>query len=119
FSPLRKRDRRSVLDRVTQDLYTDLGLRSLSPDDPAFKPTYGGDPWTRDHAYHQGTVWAYLWGEWALAYLRVHRFCPEACEAINARVAAFRDHFYRRDALYAISECFVGGGQGPGRGDVP
>ena len=118
FSPLRRRDRRAVLDRVTRDLYTDLGLRSLAPDHPAFVPMYGGSPWTRDHAYHQGTVWAYIWGEWALAYLRVHRFSPEACAEVSARLTGFKDHFYRQDALFAVSEIFDGGAPGPGRGCV-
>ncbi len=118
FSPLKKKDRRSVLARVTKDLYTDVGLRSLSPDHPEFKPDYGGSPWARDHAYHQGAVWAYLWGEWALACLRVNHFSDETCAAINARLATFRDHFYRQDALLAVSEIFDGGVPGPGRGCV-
>jgi glycogen debranching enzyme len=37
-----------------------VGLRSLSPDDPDFKPTYHGDLKTPDAAYHQGTVWVWL-----------------------------------------------------------
>ena len=47
-------------------------LRSLSPDHPDFKPTYHGDLRTRDAAYHQGTVWAWLIGPFIDAWLRVH-----------------------------------------------
>ena len=39
---------------------TPVGLRSLSPDDPEYKPIYGGDLRSRDGAYHQGTVWAFF-----------------------------------------------------------
>jgi predicted glycogen debranching enzyme len=41
-------------------LLTPYGLRSLSPDHPAFKQKYVGNARQRDLAYHQGTVWAFL-----------------------------------------------------------
>ena len=34
----------------------------LSPADPEYKPKYFGDLRSRDAAYHQGTVWAWLIG---------------------------------------------------------
>ena len=34
--------------------------------------TYGGGPPERDAAYHQGTVWSWLLGPFALAHFRVH-----------------------------------------------
>jgi predicted glycogen debranching enzyme len=61
-----------VLEVVREKLLTPVGLRSLSPDDPEFKPTYHGDLKTRDAAYHQGTVWAWLIGPFINAWLRVH-----------------------------------------------
>jgi glycogen debranching enzyme len=61
-----------VLDVVTRDLLTPVGLRSLAPYHPDFKPTYHGDLLTRDAAYHQGTVWSWLIGPYVDAYLRVH-----------------------------------------------
>ena len=48
----------SVVEVVREKLLTPVGLRSLAPDHPDFKPTYHGDLKTRDAAYHQGTVWA-------------------------------------------------------------
>lgn len=60
-----------VLDIVTSKLLTPYGLRSLSQDDPQYKSVYGGDPWYRDSAYHQGTVWAYLIGPYVDALIRV------------------------------------------------
>jgi predicted glycogen debranching enzyme len=41
-------------------LLTPYGLRSLSPDHPAFRKRYMGNQRTRDLAYHQGTVWVWL-----------------------------------------------------------
>lgn len=52
-------------------LLTPLGLRSLSPDDPAYRPFHRGGPAERDEAYHQGTVWPWLIGPYVDAASRV------------------------------------------------
>ena len=61
-----------VLRVVTDRLLTPVGLRSLSPDHPDYKPTYYGDLRSRDAAYHQGTVWGWLIGPYVDAWLKVH-----------------------------------------------
>jgi predicted glycogen debranching enzyme len=61
-----------VLNVVKEKLLTPVGLRSLSPDHPEFKPTYHGDLKTRDAAYHQGTVWAWLIGPYIDAWLKAY-----------------------------------------------
>ncbi len=43
-------------------LLTSIGLRSLDPADPAYRPHHRGGPAERDAAYHQGTVWPWLIG---------------------------------------------------------
>jgi predicted glycogen debranching enzyme len=43
-------------------LLTPLGLRSLDPADPRYRPYHRGNPAERDGAYHQGTVWPWLLG---------------------------------------------------------
>jgi glycogen debranching enzyme len=48
-----------------------LGLRSLAPDDPAYRPHHRGTPAERDSAYHQGTVWPWLIGPYVDAARRV------------------------------------------------
>ncbi len=62
----------SVLDVVRDRLLTPVGLRSLSPGHPDYKPTYDGDLRSRDASYHQGTVWAWLIGAYIDAHLRVN-----------------------------------------------
>src|SRR4029077_346759 len=62
----------SVVDTVQRELLTPFGLRSLSPKHPDYKPNYHGDLRTRDAAYHQGTVWAWLIGPFIDAWLKVH-----------------------------------------------
>jgi len=63
---------RAVVDVCAHELLTPLGLRSLSPRDSRYAPRYCGDPQARDGAYHQGTVWSWLLGPFALAHHRVY-----------------------------------------------
>jgi predicted glycogen debranching enzyme len=64
---------RSVVDVCARHLLTSHGLRSLAPGEPGYTGHYGGGPRDRDGAYHQGTVWGWLLGPFALAHFRVHQ----------------------------------------------
>jgi len=77
----------AVLDVVERDLLTPAGLRSLSPRNPDFKPTYRGDLLTRDGAYHQGTVWSWLIGPYVDAVLRVRQDHAAARRALDGLIA--------------------------------
>ncbi|MGH7045722.1 MAG: amylo-alpha-1,6-glucosidase [Stellaceae bacterium] len=71
-SPLDRPLQESVLRRCGAQLVTSYGLRSLAPDAAAYRGIYRGTVAERDAAYHQGTVWAWLLGPWALAQHRVY-----------------------------------------------
>jgi len=71
-SPLSKDQQKSVVDICTQHLLACYGLRSLAVGEPGYQGHYGGDQRARDAAYHQGTVWGWLLGPFALAHLRVY-----------------------------------------------
>jgi len=71
-SPLTSRQQKAVVDICARRLLTSHGLRSLAQGEPGYRPHYGGSPWERDSAYHQGTVWGWLLGPFALAHLRVY-----------------------------------------------
>ncbi len=62
----------SILQKVTEHLLTPMGLRSLSPKDPAYHPHFNGKSQERDAAYHQGAVWQWLIGPYIDLHLRVH-----------------------------------------------
>jgi predicted glycogen debranching enzyme len=62
----------AVVTAVHAKLVTPVGLRSLAPGEPDYKPRYFGDLRARDAAYHQGTVWAWLIGPFIDAWLKVH-----------------------------------------------
>jgi predicted glycogen debranching enzyme len=77
---------KAVLDTVKEKLLTPVGLRSLSPDHPDYKPRYDGDLRARDAAYHQGTVWAWLIGPFIDAWLKVY---PERREEARGFLSGF------------------------------
>jgi predicted glycogen debranching enzyme len=72
YSPLEESQMDSILEIVKSKLLTSRGLRSLAPDDPAYKGYYHGNQYTRDVAYHNGTVWTWLLGHFVEGYLKLH-----------------------------------------------
>ena len=60
-----------VMKIVREQLLTPVGLRSLAPGEPDYKPRYYGDLRARDAAYHQGTVWGWLIGPYVDAELKL------------------------------------------------
>jgi len=53
---------KAIVKKVEEELYTPYGMRTLSPHDDRYKGVYRGDIWSRDTAYHQGTVWPWPMG---------------------------------------------------------
>jgi 4-alpha-glucanotransferase len=92
-----------IVDCCRRHLLTTYGLRTLAPSDPNYRGSYRGDVRARDGAYHQGTVWAWLLGHYAIAE---HRVTGDAALALS-RLAPLADHL--GDAgLGTIGECFDG-----------
>jgi predicted glycogen debranching enzyme len=92
-----------VLSAVGRSLLTTYGLRSLSPDDPAYQGTYGGDQLRRDAAYHQGPVWPWLIGAYVEAHLRIHGDRAAARDLLRPF-----GHHLRDAGLGSISEILEG-----------
>ncbi len=89
-NPVLDADRwKSVYDVVASRLLTPVGLRSLDPRHPDYKPTYHGDLRTRDAAYHQGTVWAWLIGPFIDVYLKLQ---PDDKPGARALLQGLLDH---------------------------
>ncbi len=92
----------AVMNVVRQRLLTPVGLRSLAPGDPEFKAKYFGDLRSRDAAYHQGTVWAWLVGPFVDAWLKVY---PHDIDGAQKVLSGFIQHL--DDAcIGSISEIF-------------
>jgi predicted glycogen debranching enzyme len=93
---------RPVIDVITKQLLTPVGLRSLAPGDPSYKEKYDGDLRARDAAYHQGTVWAWLIGPFIDAWMKVH---PRDLSYARSLLEGFMGH--KNDACVgSISEIF-------------
>ncbi len=91
-----------VLRVVREKLLTPVGLRSLGPGNPDYKPQYFGNLRARDAAYHQGTVWAWLIGPFLDAWVRTY---PEDHAGAAELLNGFRAHM--SDACVgSISEIF-------------
>ena len=89
-----------VLRAVRSELLTPVGLRTLGPREPSYQPRYDGDLRTRDAAYHQGTVWAWLIGPFIDAWRRTFP---------DDDTRAFLDGFRRREGEFcagSIAEIF-------------
>jgi predicted glycogen debranching enzyme len=93
---------KAVLEVVKNELLTPVGLRSLSPHDKNYKAKYDGDLLTRDAAYHQGTVWAWLIGPFCNAWLRT---CPNDTSSLQSFLKGFEQHL-DEDGVGTISEIF-------------
>ena len=65
------RDRAQQILRLMQaQLVTPVGLRTLAPNDPRYRPRYEGGVRERDLAYHQGTVWPFLLGPLVTTWIK-------------------------------------------------
>ncbi|HEX5856362.1 MAG TPA: amylo-alpha-1,6-glucosidase, partial [Thermoanaerobaculia bacterium] len=98
---------RSVLATAEEHLLTPYGLRTLSPKDPAYRGRYEGGPDERDSAYHQGTVWPWLFGAYATALRRTNGDGPVSARSVRDLFAPL-DRFLLGDGLGQIPEIFDG-----------
>jgi predicted glycogen debranching enzyme len=94
---------RAVVEIVERELLTPVGLRTLSPSDPRYRPRYEGDQTSRDSAYHQGTVWPWLLGPFVTAYVRVNGGTAEARERAHEMLRGVEEYL-REVGLGQISE---------------
>ncbi|MFO1503478.1 MAG: amylo-alpha-1,6-glucosidase [Steroidobacteraceae bacterium] len=103
YSLLEAEQARAVIDVCLRSLWTPVGMRSLNPRHHAFTGRYAGSPQERDAVYHQGTVWSWLLGPFALAHYRVHKDRPAALALLSGLLPHLREA-----CVGQISEIFDG-----------
>jgi len=92
---------KSVVETAFLHLWTPLGVRTLAPGSPGYEPTYGGPLERRDQAYHNGTVWPWLFGPLMGAHDQVHH----DRDAIADFMHPFVNHL-REACVGQVSEVF-------------
>ena len=102
-SPLTREQQIMVVEICSRKLLTSYGLRSLTPDHPEYKGIYRGNPSERDRAYHQGTVWGWLLGHFALAHFRVYKDQVKAIEYLEPLFQNLNTH-----GIGSLGEIFDG-----------
>ncbi len=115
YSPLDRRQRKSVLDVVTRELLTPKGLRSLSPKSYAYRPFYTGSPEEREQALHNGLARPWLMGFYAEAYFKV--FGASGVGYIDRMLIGFEDDMSQR-CIGSLSQLYEGNPPFQGRGAV-
>ncbi|MDE5683250.1 MAG: amylo-alpha-1,6-glucosidase [Muribaculaceae bacterium] len=115
YSPLDRRQRKSVLDVVTRELLTPKGLRTLSPKSYGYRPSYVGSPEEREFAMHNGPSRPWLMGFYADAYLRV--FGMSGVGYIDRMLIGFEDEM-SQGCIGSLSQLYDGNPPYTGRGAV-
>jgi predicted glycogen debranching enzyme len=95
----------AVVNVVERELLTPYGLRTLSSSDPHYAPHYRGDTYSRDSAYHQGTVWPWLLGPFINAYVKVNNGSTAARQQAAKWLEPLQQHL-STGGLGQISEVF-------------
>jgi predicted glycogen debranching enzyme len=98
---------RAVVEKVEKELLTPVGLRTLNRSDDRYRATYEGDQYSRDSAYHQGTVWPWLLGPFVSAYVRVNGGTAQARARAHDYLRGIEAHLSEA-GLGQISEIFDG-----------
>jgi predicted glycogen debranching enzyme len=113
-SPLSAERQRAVVDVCEGELLTSFGLRSLGRKEPGYVGRYEGGVEQRDTAYHQGTVWGWLLGPFALAHLRVYQdadlamaFLEPALRHITAAGLGTEGEIFDGDEPFAPKGCIA------------
>lgn len=115
YTPLDRRQRKSVLDVVTRELLTPKGIRTLSPKSYGYHPTYQGSEVEREKAYHQGPARPWLMGVYADAYLKV--FGVSGVSFLERMLIGFEEEM-SENCIGTISELFDGNPPFEGRGAI-
>ncbi|MBQ6999853.1 MAG: glycogen debranching enzyme family protein [Oscillospiraceae bacterium] len=115
FTMLSPEQEKNVVETVFRHLYTPCGLRTLSPEDPEYHPTYGGAQVQRDMAYHQGTTWVFPMGGYYLAYLKVHGYSEEAVRYVRQQLSAL-ESMMAEGCMGQLPEIYDGQFPGEGKG---
>jgi predicted glycogen debranching enzyme len=108
YSPLEPAQWTGVVEKVRQHLLTPVGLRTLSPEDKKYIGRYEGDGFSRDAAYHQGTIWPWVIAHFGEAYIRAAKDKSTAKTFLLNYVRSFVRKHMLEAGVGCVSEIFDG-----------
>ncbi len=109
YGLLSKDRQRKVAKIVEAKLLVPTGLRTLSEDTQSsseypYQGIYeGSDDHGRKQAYHNGTVWPHLFGDWALAYVTAYDFSQESIHYVLPYFSPIEQHL-KEAGVGSVSE---------------
>ncbi len=115
YSPLTREEQKNVLDVVKKELLTSKGVRTLSPEDPAYQGVVEGDVNKRNYAMYHGAVFPGYVAYFADKYLEFHK--RSGLPFIKNMVDGF-EYEMKEHCLGTISECYNGNPPHNGKGAV-
>ena len=114
FCPLNEFQKRSIIDICGRYLVSYFGVRSLAKFSDQYKGHYFGSPFERDCSYHQGTLWSWLLGNYAIAYYNVTKnasvaigFLEPLERHINEAGVGFISEIFDADNPYLPRGCIA------------
>ncbi|MCW4044082.1 MAG: amylo-alpha-1,6-glucosidase [Candidatus Bathyarchaeota archaeon] len=105
FNMLDETKSMQVVYAVQRELLTPFGLRTLARNAPQYRGMYVGSRRSRDLAYHNGTVWAWLLGPYVTAFGKVK---PSGTGELKALLSSLFAQQVTEAGLGTISEVFDG-----------
>ncbi|MBP6175708.1 MAG: glycogen debranching enzyme family protein [Fermentimonas sp.] len=103
YSPLEKRQKKSVLDFVTKELLTSCGLRTLTPKSDKFRPHYSGSENEKKFAYFNGMAFPWLLGHYIEGYINVFQM---GGLSLVDRIMVGIENEIQNDCIGSISEFY-------------
>jgi predicted glycogen debranching enzyme len=110
WDTLSREQMQKVFDKARAELYTNYGIRTLSPRDHRFRKKYYGTQRERDLSYHNGSVWAWLLGAFCGLYLKLNRGQipdQELASRLSEFILSFRTGF-RKGHIASLAEIWDG-----------
>ncbi len=105
YTPLAKAQRKLIIDLARHHLLTPLGLRTLSPEDPAYAGMINGQRNLHNVSVHKGAAHPWLLQFYAEAYLDVYN--KSGIAHIHSIIDGFRNEM-NENCLGTISEYYSG-----------
>ncbi|MFA6701741.1 MAG: glycogen debranching enzyme N-terminal domain-containing protein [Dysgonamonadaceae bacterium] len=103
YSPLERKQKKTIIDFVTKELLTTCGIRTLSPKSGNFKPHYTGSINEKQFAYFNGLAFPWLFGPYIEGYLKV--FHKSGLSLVD-RIMVGIEGEMQNDCIGTISELY-------------